>query len=186
MSAENWAIFGEVEMFRSKSDPTANMEYLWNLENPFGGGDPPPNSLFNLDTLKTLINLGNSLEYDIVGENKDKVYEKDFTLGQDWTNLAVTLGLDDPGQEDPEIGTKRVYLIWLWMQTLWNQTFARKPDGGSFQMGVIGTLGATAFSTEMTTMSLEFPMLTVATRNQINYDASINQGITSGNNYNCS
>ena len=37
-------------------------------------------------------------------------------------------------------------------------------------MGVIGTLGATALSTEMTTMSLEFPMLTTAMRNKLNVD----------------
>ena len=39
----------------------------------------------------------------------------------------------------------------------------------------------TALSTEMTTMSLEFPMLTVAKRNQLNYDENISKG-----NYNCS
>ena len=37
-------------------------------------------------------------------------------------------------------------------------------------MGVIGTLGATALSTEMTTMSLELPMLTTAMRNKLNVD----------------
>lgn len=49
------------------------------------------------------------------------------------------------------------------MQTAWDLTFARtQTKGGSFQIGVIGTLGATAFSTEMNTMSLEFPMLTLS------------------------
>ena len=57
-------------------------------------------------------------------------------------------------------------MIWLWMDTLWNQTFSRIEPGqepeGSYQIGIIGTLGATAFSTEMTVMQLEFPMLTIA------------------------
>ena len=34
-------------------------------------------------------------------------------------------------------------------------------------MGVLGQLGATAFSTEITTMSLEFPMLTIAKQMEI-------------------
>ena len=45
-------------------------------------------------------------------------------------------------------------MIWLWMTTLWDRTFARTEpvptvEGelpGSFQIGIIGTLGATAFS----------------------------------------
>ena len=71
--------------------------------------------------------------------------------------------LFDPGAQD-DIGTKRAYLIWLWMTTAWDLTFEQKQNGGNFQIGVIGTLGATAFSTEMTTMSLEFPMLTMASQ----------------------
>ena len=80
----------------------------------------------------------------------------------------MTLQLGNLASDPDGIGAKRAYMIWLWMTTLWDQTFARMPDGGSFQMGVIGTLGATALSTEMTTMSLEFPMLTVAKRVEIN------------------
>ena len=52
-------------MYRNKSDPTVNMEYLFYMTNPNMGGedplsiqDPMGNSLFNLTTLKTLINLG--------------------------------------------------------------------------------------------------------------------------------
>ena len=65
MSAENWAFFKDVEMYRSKSDPTNNMEYLWNMTNPNVGGadapentDPLANSLFNITTLKALVALG--------------------------------------------------------------------------------------------------------------------------------
>lgn len=56
MSDANCAFFGDVNMYRDKSDTSVNMEYLWNLADPFNeGGDPPENSLFNLDTLKELI-----------------------------------------------------------------------------------------------------------------------------------
>ena len=96
-----------------------------------------------------------------VVKDKSVTINTDFTLGAEWTNLAELLQLSDPGVQDG-IGEKRAYLIWLWMTTLWDQTFARVQDGGSYQIGIIGTLGATAFSQEMTTMNLEFPMLTIA------------------------
>ena len=59
--------------------------------------------------------------------------------------------------------------MWLWMETLFNTTIQRLDEtGGSFQMGILGTLGGTAFQTEMTTMNLEFPMLTMAKQMQLN------------------
>lgn len=78
MSPENWAFFGDVQMYRSKSDPSINMEHLWTLQDPVTGGDPAGNSLFNLTSLKTLIDLGqNTIN---ILEDKDKVYLQDFTL----------------------------------------------------------------------------------------------------------
>jgi hypothetical protein len=150
MDAKNWAEFSDVEMYRDKSDTSVNMEYLFNLGSPFveGEDDPPANSLFNLTTLQTIVCLGNATP-NIVGADKDKIYGVDFTLSQDWVNLANLLELYDEGTEHSGIAVKRTYMIWLWMTTLWDQTFARKPDGGSYQMGIIGTLGATALSTEM-------------------------------------
>ena len=59
-------------------------------------------------------------------------------------------------------------MIWLWMTSAWELTFERTPEGGNYQIGVIGTLGATAFMTEMQVMQLEFPMLTIA--QQLSYD----------------
>ena len=64
--------------------------------------------------------------------------------------------------DDTEIGSKRAYMIWLWMKTAWNLTFEQSQNNGSYQIGVIGTLGATALYDVMTTMQLEFPMLTFA------------------------
>ena len=48
------------------------------------------------------------------------------------------------------------------MKTAWNLTFEQSQNNGSYQIGVIGTLGATALYGVMTTMQLEFPMLTFA------------------------
>ena len=53
-------------------------------------------------------------------------------------------------------------MLWLWLDTAWELTFARIPEDGSYQIGVIGTLGAEAFNAAMTAMQLEMPMLTIA------------------------
>ena len=55
------------------------------------------------------------------------------------------------------------------MSTAWDLTFTRIPEGGSYQIGVIGTLGATAFSETMNTMNLELPMLTIAEQLSLDY-----------------
>lgn len=53
-------------------------------------------------------------------------------------------------------------MLYLWMNTTWDLTFEQAQNGGNFQIGVIGTLGATAFYETMTVMSIEFPMLILA------------------------
>ena len=167
MNAANWEYFGDIKMYRNASDPTANMEHLFTLVNPIDGvSDPAQDSLFNLTSLQALVKIGQETTNIIA--NPEKTIIQDFTLGQDWTNLAWRLNLFDPGVHD-DFGTKRAYLIWLWMTTAWDLTFERTQNGGNFQIGVIGTLGATAFATEMTTMSIEFPMLTMAS--QVNVTA---------------
>ena len=168
MSQDNWEVFKDAKMYRSKSDPNINMEHLFTLSNPLDGGDPAENSLFNLTTLQALVKAGQETPNIIL--NKDIKYLDDFTLGQEWTNLAEILDLSDAGSQDG-IGTKRAYMLWLWMKTAWDLTFARTQNGGSFQIGVIGTLGATAFNAEMTTMSLEMPMLTIATQMEQDFNA---------------
>ena len=57
MSDTNWQYFN-IEMYNSESDPSVNMEYLFNLVDPDTGGDPAQNSLFNLTTLKYLVDAG--------------------------------------------------------------------------------------------------------------------------------
>ena len=78
------------------------MEYLFNKTNPnVGGADPPSNldpignSLFNLTTLKALVELGMNTP-DIVNtrSDRDKVLGSDFTL-DNWADIAETLELND-------------------------------------------------------------------------------------------
>ena len=131
--------------------PNDNYEYLFTLENS-SGGDPDPHSLFNVQTLKTLCDLGAEVT-NIISE-PDKTWNVDFNLTADanWTALADTLGLD----------VRQTYVIWLWMDTAWNLTFARTQSGGDTQLGIIGTLGAAAFNTTINQMQLEVPMFTLA------------------------
>ena len=40
---------------------------------------------------------------------------------------------------------KHVYMLYLWMDTLFNETFQRASEGGNVELGVIPTLGSLAF-----------------------------------------
>lgn len=93
MSTANWEIFQNVKMYRSTSDPTNNMEHLFNLFDPVTGADPAANSLFNLNTLQKLVSLGQVVP-NIINE-PTLTYDTDFTLSEEWTELAKTLELSD-------------------------------------------------------------------------------------------
>ena len=169
MNDVNWQYFN-LEMYNDVTDTSANMEYLFDLVDPVTGGDPPQTSLFNLTTLKYLVEAGQNTPNIIA--NPELVYIQDFTLGQEWVNIAAMLQLYDPADPAGTVGTRRAYNLWLWMSSAWNMTFTREPEGGSYQIGVIGTLGATAFEETMNIMSLEVPMLTIATQLEIDYNDS--------------
>ena len=47
------------------------------------------------------------------------------------------------------------------MDTAWNYTFSRTTLDGDTQLGIIGTLGASAFNVTMNQMQLEVPMFTL-------------------------
>ena len=134
--------------------PTTNYEYLFDLEGA-DGGDPDANSLFNITTLQMLVDLGTATPNII--KNPELTYGVDFDINDiqygNWTELQTNLGL-------PEV--RQAYVIWLWMDTAYNQTFARVQSGGDTEIGILGTLGATAFNVTMNQMQLEFPMLTIS------------------------
>ena len=121
MNAANWEYFGDVKMYRNTSDPTANMEYLFTLVDPIDGtSDPDRDSLFNLTSLQSLVRTGQQTPNII--NSPDLTIIQDFTLGQDWTSLAWLFNLFDENAND-DVGTKRAYLLWLWMTTAWDLTF---------------------------------------------------------------
>ena len=121
--------------------PTTNYEYLFSLVGSSDSKDPDANSLFNVTTLQTLIKLGQNTT-NIV-KNPDKTYGVDFDIDndEDWIQLQTYLGLKE---------VRQVYVIWLWMDTAYDYTFARVQSGGDVEIGVLGTLGATALNVTMT------------------------------------
>ena len=119
VSAANVAAMTGVKLYndtqgQGQEPPTDNYEYLFTLQNS-SGGDPEPHSLFNVETLQKLCDLGEVVT-NIITE-PDKTYDVDFNLTADanWTSLADTLGLS----------VRQTYVIWLWMDTAYNLTFAR-------------------------------------------------------------
>ena len=77
--------------------------------------DPPQTSLFNVTTLKQLISLGQSTVNII--SSKNQVFNAE-ELDPAWEKLAKQLQLTEV--DDDDMGVKRTYLLWLWMQTAWN------------------------------------------------------------------
>ena len=101
---------------------------------------------------------------DIVNtpSDREKVFGTDFTL-DDWADIAKTLELNDGDDYSGLlVGKKRAYMIWLWLNTAYQQSFEQVQNGGSYQSGVNSKLQAKAFQDVMTNMQLEFPMLTIA------------------------
>jgi len=89
INTDNAIMFQDVALFVDKSDKDSNYEYLFDLTNA-EGGDPDANSLFNVNTLKTLISLGEATP-DIIED-----FFTTLVLGQEWTDLTTTLGLAQP------------------------------------------------------------------------------------------
>lgn len=80
MSDANWAIFGGITMYRSLTDTSNNMEYLFDLPDPVTGAEPATSSLFNSETMKTLVTLGQAAPNIISAGQSDLTYGTDFTL----------------------------------------------------------------------------------------------------------
>ena len=108
------------------------MEYLFNKTASNIGGadptwnlDPSANSLFNLNTLKTLVNLGLNTPNIVSAADKEKVYgQSDFPTLNEWADIAETLELNDGYDEASlEMGKKRAYMLWLWLNTTYEQSF---------------------------------------------------------------
>ena len=106
-------------MYVDTTNTSSNYEYLFNLTDG-ADGDPGPGSLFCIQTLKQFVTLGEAAPNIL--KDTSLVYGVSFTLVEDWTALTATLGFND---------VKQTYMMWLWLDTAWDLTFARIQDGGN-------------------------------------------------------
>ena len=95
-------------MYTSLQSQNGNYQYLFNLTNAVGG-DPEISSLFNIQTLKKLISLGDSTPNIL--KDTSQVYGTSFMLSGEWTDLTVALGLASEEQ---------TYMMWLWLDTAYD------------------------------------------------------------------
>lgn len=56
---------------------------------------------------------------------------------------------------------KEVYMIYLWLETLYAETFQRQQEGGNQELGVMPSLGSASFKQYYEFMSLEVPLITI-------------------------
>ena len=90
----NLAAFKDVSYVVDESSGNPGYEYLFYLTGS-NGGDPDPNSLYNLDTLKALCDIGEATP-NILKETH-LTYGIDLILDPEWTRLAQTLGFTTVG-----------------------------------------------------------------------------------------
>ena len=145
----------------TEPDQSKNFQHLFNLTGPTEGSDPGPGSLYNVTTLKALLDAGENSGNIMVDQTitfEDAVKARLDT----WRSLSLYTGFcnktgDVVKVQDCEV--KEVYMMYLWMDTLVKETFQREREGGDVEMGVIPTLGSTAFKQYMEYMSLELPLI---------------------------
>jgi hypothetical protein len=111
------ARFTNVKLFKDNTTAGVNYEYIWNMTNAVGD-DPEPTSLFNIDTLKAMLNAGNNT-IDIIAETKSK--NADLNL-KAFDNVTKALKLETNEQS---------YMVYLWIKYLLSITARRVPEGGS-------------------------------------------------------
>lgn len=146
ISDDNKAALCSVEF----SDPKVftNFEALFNItQGPeMEYADPPPSSLYNIQTLKRLISAGEGSLDITQDEYKTKTFEEAIApMLTQWTMLSFDLGFcDSPNPSTCD--NKHVYMIYYWLDTLYSDTFQRVPEGGNVEYGVVPTLGSGAFT----------------------------------------
>lgn len=154
--AQNINAFAGIQFFNDVSQPGTNYEHLFQITGP------PSNSLYNLNNLKVLVDLGTTTPN--ICQDPTLVFDQDFTLTADWTGLATSLGLPS---------SKHAYMLWLWASTAYTMSLERVQDGGNLQTGKVGTLAAESFYNTMTTMQLELPLFTWASQFNISYATNV-------------
>lgn len=136
-----------------------NFEALFNITSGDNFSDPKASSLYNVETLKYLLEVGEASINIMETDQQDVSFEEAILTRQfDWIMLSNTLGFC-LSVEPSECDCKQTYMIYLWLDTLFKETFQRQIEGGNVELGVMPTLGQLAFEQNMNIMRLEFPAI---------------------------
>eukprot|EP00347_Sterkiella_histriomuscorum_P022889 403336776 len=120
-----------------------NPEYLFDMTDG-KGGDPLPNSLFNIDTLQQLLDLG-SQAIDVIDKPDTAA---DFSLDV-LKPVADLLGLTN----------EQTYLVYMWLKYVKRDTFQRETEGGSTKLGILSQLTSQGMAQMISTMEQEIPLI---------------------------
>ena len=110
INKDNQQEFDGIKLYVSEDDKEGNYEHLFDLTAPDGSLNPIDNSLFNVQTLKTLCDLGEEAP-NIIKDPNTNYSDIGLEENEDWIGLTHTLGL---------ASIKQTYLIWLWMDSVWD------------------------------------------------------------------
>lgn len=142
-------------------------EYLFTTEDPLvgDGSEPPANSLFNIQNMQMLVNLGESTPNILT--NNTEVYNSTFTLPSGWMDLTATLGFDTQEQ---------TYLLWLWLYYAGINSFDvvsySNTVASTSNYGYMGQLGSEYLEEWWPIMNLEVPLFTMASAMNMSYVAN--------------
>lgn len=93
MNQGNVDAFQFVQLYNNENINYVNYEHLfctYDLSNADVNSAPASNSLFNMQNMMDLVELGMSTP-NIVGADKDMTYGIDFGLNDDWYAMALRL-----------------------------------------------------------------------------------------------
>jgi len=105
-------------VFSDKTNATNNLYGLFNLSSIAEDGsyqDPLESSLFNLDTLKSLISAGEAAKNIMVDKDVNFV---DEIPNHEFHQISIKLGFCDKDSILDDCDCKQVYMVYLWMETL--------------------------------------------------------------------
>jgi hypothetical protein len=128
------------------SNPAANnFEALFSLTNSTGG-DPDERSLFNLDTLKLLLNTSATVP-DILDKTEQYTHSIDLSV---YTKVKDRLKLES---------NEQAYLLYLWMLYCKKTTFAREMNTNDQSYAVLANIGQQAMPLAINAMEIEVPLI---------------------------
>jgi len=113
-------------------------------------------------TLKTLMSLGERSTNIITHQNVS--FDAAIApLHGEWTALGKVLRYCQANETDGcQVDLRRPYMLYLWLETLYAETYVREREGGNKTLAAIASLGYEGYENSTITMRLEFPLMVYA------------------------